>query len=61
MANETTVVKGIEYKLYTNNQGPAVMVTDLDSGEVVSVSNFATEAIAGNIFDAVIAALKKTH
>ena len=61
MANETTVVEGIEYKLYTNRLGPAVMVTDLDSGEVVSVSNFATEAIAGNIFDAAVIAAKKTH
>ena len=58
---ETEVVEGIEYKLFTDSIGPAIMVTDLDAGEVVTKLNYKTEAIAGQMFDTAVAAAKKTH
>ncbi len=52
---EIEIINGIEYKLFSNQYGPALRVFDIESGEIVGLTNFKSEAKAGAMFDAAVA------
>ncbi len=56
---EIEIIDGIEYKLFHNQYGPAMRVLDLASDEVVGLTNFKSEAQAGETFDAAVAYARK--
>ncbi len=56
---EIEIIDGVEYKLFHNDRGPALRVKDLESNEVVAVTNFKSEAQAGSTFDAAVAYARK--
>jgi hypothetical protein len=49
-------IDGIEYKLFTNDLGPAIRVKDVDSGEVVTIVNYPSEEAAEEAYDTATAA-----
>lgn len=44
------IIEGVEYRLFTDCQGPAIQVKDLDSGGIVAMIGYpSTEKSSGGI------------
>lgn len=56
---EIEIIDGVEFKLFHNQYGPAFRVLDLASNEVVGLTNFKSESLAGETFDAAVAHARK--
>ena len=56
----TEIIDGVEYKLFSNDHGPAVRVKDVDANEVVTIINYPNAVKAQAAFTTATEHARKT-